>query len=310
MKRWINQRNILLTYMLICLTACSHKPPKAPMYQSAMVRQGQPRVAVVLGAGGARALAHLGVLKVLEDEGIPIDLIVGSSAGAMIGALYADCPNAERVKEKVIDLKKEDLLDPSLAGLVMAPIRHTGPVKGEALEKFLTARLEAKTFHALKIPLVLTATDIENHRLVILKRGALVPAIHASAALPPLFAPVKLNHQTLVDGGVMAPVPVDVARTFNPLFIIAVDISTAPVKEAVTGVLDVLDRAFQICFYELSHVQSKQADLLIRPNMNGYGTFDDQYNSQLYENGKATARAAMQDLKKALKAQGIMPQKR
>ncbi len=269
------------------------------------MREGRPRVALVLGAGGARALAHLGVLKVLEDEGIPIDLIVGSSAGALIGALYADCMDADTVKQKVIDLKKEDLLDPSLAGLVMAPIRHTGPIKGEALEKFLAARLEATTFGELKIPLVITATDIENHRLVILKRGPLVPAIHASAALPPLFAPVLLNHQRLVDGGVMAPVPVEVARTFNPLFVIAVDISTAPIKEPVSGIVDVLDRAFQICFYELSHLQSKQADLLIRPHMNGYGTFEDQYNRQLYENGKATARAAMQDLKRALKARGI-----
>ncbi len=81
-------------------------------------------------------------------------------------------------------------------------------------------------------------------------------------------------------------------------------------KAPVTGVLDVLDRAFQICFYELSHVQSTQADFFIRPNMNGYGTFDDQYNSQLYENGKATARAALQDLKKALKVRGIALQKR
>jgi len=262
-------------------------------------------VALVLGAGGSRAFAHLGALEVLEEEGVPIDLIVGSSAGSLIGALYADHPNAKAIKQRVIHLKKRDLLDPSLSALLLSPLRVTGPVQGNALQGFLLRELKAKNFEDLKIPLVAVATNVDNNHIVLLRGGPIAPAIHASSALPPVFSPVRLYNQTLVDGGIIAPVPVQVARLYHPKLLIAIDISTPPSQLPLYNTFDLIYRSLHISFYELSRMQASKADIFIHPNLSGYGTFEDEYNLQLYEKGKATMRAAMQEIKKALAHRGI-----
>lgn len=293
---------------MLVLAGCATKPPNIEIPLEEPIPQdpkGRIQVALVLGAGGSRALAHLGVIEVLEEEGIPIDLIVGSSAGSLVGALYADQPNACLIKEKIIKLKKSDLLDPSLSCLLKSPVSLTGPIQGNALENFLIKELQAKNFEDLKIPLVAVATNVDNNQSVALRSGPIAPAVHASSALPPVFSPVILYNQTLVDGGVIAPVPVQVARSFNPKLVIAVDISTPPSREPLSTAFHLLYRSLHITFYELSRMQSKGADIFIHPNMEGYGTFDDENNAQLYEKGRATARAAIQDIKKALLRRGI-----
>lgn len=262
-------------------------------------------VALVLGAGGSRGLAHLGVLEVLEREGIPIDLIVGSSAGSLIGALYADCPDAAKVKQKVIRLKKQDLLDLSIGAIFQALVRLTGPIQGNALEKFIVERLGADWFEELKIPLIAVATNVDNNHIVLLRSGPIAPAVHASSALPPFFSPVQLYNQILIDGGVIAPVPVQVAKLFNPKLIIAVDISTPPSRAKLCNALQLVYRSMHITFYELSGMQSTKADITIQPMLMGYGTFEDQYNIQLYEKGKEAAEAAIDAIKEQLQCRAI-----
>lgn len=263
------------------------------------------QVALVLGAGGSRGLAHLGVLEVLEREGVPIDLIVGSSAGSLIGALYADCPNSEKVKEKVICLKKKDLIDLSVGALFQALVRLTGPIQGHALEKFVVERVKADWFEELKIPLIAVATNVDNNHITLLRSGPIAPAVHASSALPPFFSPVCLYNQILIDGGVIAPVPVQVAKLFNPKMIIAVDISTPPSREKLSNALQLVMRSMHISFYELSRMQSTKADITIHPMLMGYGTFEDQYNIQLYEKGKEAAEEAIESIKEELNRRGI-----
>jgi NTE family protein len=262
-------------------------------------------VALVLGAGGSRGLAHLGVIEVLEKEGIPIDLIVGSSAGSLIGALYADCPNSEEVKQKVIRLKKKDLLDLSVGAIFQALIRLTGPIQGNALEKFVVERVQADWFEELKIPLIAVATNVDNNHITLLRSGPIAPAVHASSALPPFFSPVRLYNQILIDGGVIAPVPVQVAKLFKPKLIIAVDISTPPSRAKLSNALQLVMRSMHISFYELSRMQSTKADITIHPMLMGYGTFEDEYNIQLYEKGKEAAQDAIEVIKEELKRRGI-----
>lgn len=262
-------------------------------------------VALVLGAGGSRGFAHLGVLEVLEKEGIPIDLIVGSSAGSLVGALYCDTPNTARIKQKVINLKKEDLLDPSLSALIQASVRLTGPVQGNALEQFLVKELKAKNFEDLKIPLIAVATNVDNNHITLLRTGPVAPAVHASSALPPIFSPVSIYNQTLIDGGVIAPVPVQVARLFKPKIIIAVDISTPPSRAQLNNAFELLYRSLHISFYELSRMQSSRAEITIHPNLVGYGTFDDQYNQELYDKGREATQAVIAQIKKQLKRKNI-----
>lgn len=300
---------ILCCLVLATLQGCGRIIPRPAIDIPARAPNAKPirniEVALVLGAGGSRGLAHLGVLEVLEKEGIPIDLIVGSSAGSLIGALYCDTPDIALVKEKVINLKKEDLLDPSLSALILAPLRLTGPVQGNALEQFLVQKMRAKYFSELKIPLIAVATNVDNNHITMLKSGPIAPAVHASSALPPIFSPVSLYNQTLIDGGVIAPVPVQVARLFKPKIIIAVDISTPPSRAQLNNAFELVYRSLNISFYELSRMQSSRAEITILPNLFGYGTFDDQYNHQLYEKGKEAAQAMVEDIKKQLHRRGI-----
>lgn len=208
-KQFIKLFNILLLSILlsttVLLSACaSIQRPRIDIPRTAPPPpklKKKVEVALVLGAGGSRGLAHLGVIEVLEKEGIPIDLIVGSSAGSLFGVLYADNPDVAAVKEKVIHLKKKDLLDPSLTALIQATMRLTGPIQGNALEQFLVKELIAKNFEELVIPVVAVATNVDNNHITLLRSGPIAPAIHASSALPPLFSPVELYRQTLICGG-------------------------------------------------------------------------------------------------------------
>lgn len=302
---------LLLNSLAICLllqTGCATiQRPKIYIPKTAPTPRPIKNidVALVLGAGGSRGLAHLGVIEVLEREGVPINLIVGSSAGSLVGALYADCPNSAEVKQKVIRLKKKDLLDLSVGALFQALVRLTGPIQGHALEKFVVERLEADWFEELKIPMIAVATDVDNNHITLLRSGPIAPAVHASSALPPFFCPVRLYRKTLIDGGVIAPVPVQVAKLFSPKLIIAVDISTPPSRARLSNALELVYRSMHISFYELSRMQSTKADITIHPMLMGYGTFEDQYNIQLYEKGKEAAEDAIESIKEELKARGI-----
>lgn len=303
-------RLIILSIMacVLLLTGCTtvkrptqHIPKVAPTPRP----YKDIRVALVLGAGGSRGLAHLGVIEVLEKEGIPIDLIVGSSAGSLVGALYADMPNALAVKEKVIKLKKEDLLDPALMSFLLAPIRLTCPVQGNAVEQYLVKNLRARCFEDLKIPLIAVATNVDNNHITMLRSGPIAPAVHASVALPPIFAPVLLYNQTLIDGGVVAPVPVQVAKLFKPKLVIAVDISTAPSRATLGNAFALVYRSLDIAFYELSRMQSTRADITIQPDLTGYGTFHDTCNDHMYEKGKEAALEMLPKIKAELLNKGI-----
>jgi len=295
---------LLLVMVVLHLTGCSNiKPPNIDIPPMAPPPKMPKKVdvALVLGAGGSRALAHLGVLEVLEEEGIPIDLIVGCSAGSLMGALYADNPNAKQIKEKVINLKKDDLLDVSIKASMVAPVA----VQGNALEHFVVKNLAAKNFEQLKIPLVAVATNVVNNHMVLLRSGPIAPAVHASSALPPVFAPVTLYNETLVDGGVIAPVPVQVARLYKPRLLIAVDISSPPSKDPIANAFDLVYRSLSISFYELSRLQTTKADIFIHPDLKGFGTFDDKYNQEMYEIGRKAARASIPGIKRALARRGI-----
>lgn len=298
----------LLTYFILVhtslLVGCSAvKPPNIDIPSTApkYIMPKNTEVALALGAGGSRALAHVGVIEVFEEEGIPIDLIVGSSAGSLVGAMYADDPCASRLKEKLIRLKKEDLLDPSYKEV----FRMTGLMQGNALEQFLVDELSAECFEELKIPLVAVACNIENNHMVLLRTGPVAPAVHASSALPPVFTPVRLYNQTLVDGGVIAPVPVQVARLYKPKLLIAVDISTPPSKDPLSNAFDFLYRSLHISFYELSRLQTNKADIFIHPNLEGFGTFEDEYNEELYMIGKRAAQKVVPEIKRELRRRGI-----
>ncbi len=269
-------------------------PPPAPKLENL-------RVALVLSGGGARALAHAGVLEVLEKNHIPIDLIVGCSAGGLVGALYADDPRAHNLRAKIITLNKWDFLDLDWPSSLSMFWRAKGLVEGRALRVYLQKNLHAKDFSELKIPLAVVTTDLLTGNAFVLRSGPLVPALHASSALPMLFTPVRIYGRTLVDGGVVSPVPVEVAQSFHPKIVIAVDIGTPPDKGQVKNNYQIAMRSIHIPYYTLAHYQTREADIVIYPLVQRYSMFADHANENLYEAGKEAALKALPEIQKALK---------
>lgn len=290
----------------VWLSGCSQLPTPYPISVPKTPPPPKPlkdvRVALVLSGGGARALAHAGVLEVLEENHIPIDLIAGSSAGSLVGALYADEPQAQKLKSKIIKLNKWDFLDLDWSSSMTMFWQAKGLVEGEALRLYLQRHIHAKDFSELKIPLAVVTTDLLRGEAFVLSSGPLIPALHASSAIPMLFSPVRIYGRTLVDGGVVSPVPVEVAKKYAPKLIIAVDIGTPPDKGYVKNNYQIAMRSIHIPYSTLAHYQLKEADIVIKPVVQRYSLFADYANQEMYEAGKRAAKNALPQIEKALKA--------
>lgn len=302
-----NRRNSLILLFLIPFLALIYSCSTTPAADRFLPSKAPPpkpmgpiKVALVLSGGGSRGLAHAGVIEVLEKNHIPIDLIVGSSAGSFIGALYADDPHIVRLKNKIISLTKWDIIDLSMLSSLKMLWQLNGPVSGHSFRKFMDHNLTSKNFDTLKIPLVAVATDANTGETYPLESGPLIPALQASGALPLVFKPVKLYGRTLIDGGVSSPLPVEVAKQYHPALIIAVDIGTSPNYGPVNNSYQLGNRALHISYYHLTQWQAKQADIVIHPDIDQYSMFEDKCNQEMYEAGKRAAQKALPAIRQKL----------
>lgn len=264
-----------------------------------------PRVALVLGGGGSKGFAHIGVIEVIEKHNIPIDLIVGTSAGSAVGALYADSKDIAKVKQILFKANNKQLLDFSFFETLKMLSGLSTPVLGQAYEDFINDNLSAKEFHNLKIPLVVVSVDALTGSKYLIKDGKVAPAVRASSAIPPIIAPVKIYGRTLIDGGVLEPVPVATAKKYKPQIIIAVDINNLPPQEMPKNSIELTYRALWLSYYQLSRMQSALADIDIHPNLNGHGTFEDHRKDELYLLGKKAAEQAIPQILYKLRSLGI-----
>jgi NTE family protein len=252
------------------------------------------RVALVLGSGGVRGMAHVGVLEELIAAGIPIDLIVGCSAGSIVGALYADTLSVEKTKRAVAELRTHSILDISLLHC------RFGLSQSKLLYRVLDQHLKAEQFKQLKVPLVIVASDLHTGELVPLGGGDLVKAIQASCSIPFVFVPCKHLGRVLVDGGVINPVPVQVARDLGAQLIIAVDLAELLPQTLPTNLFGVATRSAEIAFLWQNDECTRQADIVIRPRTCDCGAFDDSKKWQIYEAGKNAAREQLPRIVQAL----------
>jgi NTE family protein len=302
MKSYISNK-LLVVFVCISLVSCSHTkslidtPDQPPIPEPLK----NINIALVLGGGGSKGIAHVGVLKILEENNIPIDLIVGCSAGSAIGALYADYLNADIVKNIVLPVNKWDVLDPSIGDSLRMFVDLKGPIQGYYYENFLIKNLISKNIETLKIPLVVVTTDLFANQLYLLRSGPIAPAVHASSAIPPFFSPVRLYGKLLVDGGVKSPVPVNVAKLYKPKIIIAVDIGAPPPEEPLQNMWDVTYRSIWIFYYELSKKQRVEADIIISPDLRGHGTFEDGKKEELYYAGIQAAEEKIPLIREKMK---------
>lgn len=239
-------------------------------------------------------MAHVGVLEELKLAGIQPDLIVGCSAGAIAGVLYADNPDIERMKTLLREKNLWDFLNISLGNLPF------GLSNGLKLKTLLTQELQAERFEELKIPFVAVATNLEYGDLVVFGTGNIVPAIRASAAFPGVFLPVKINGQHFVDGGVVELLPVETARRLGAEFVIAVDLSNALTDSLPGHVVGVLNRSLEISLLHQSRRSAEKADFTIKIPFKDVGTFEQDSNQRMYELGRKTAREAIVKLRETL----------
>lgn len=252
------------------------------------------RLALVLGGGGVRGMAHIGVLEVFEEENIPIDLIVGCSAGSIVGALYADNPNVDDITHVVWNIHTNSVLDIDLWNC------RYGLSQGRALKRTLHSHLSSNDFEKLKIPLVIVASDLHSGELVTIGTGKLDEAIRASCSIPFVFVPCEYRGRILVDGGVINPVPVKVAWDMGAQMVVAVDLCELLEKTFPTNLWEVATRSAEIAFMWQNEVCTRSADVVIRPKTCGIGTFCDNKKHQLYEAGKQAAREKVAEIKRIL----------
>jgi NTE family protein len=219
-------------------------------------------VAVVLGGGGCRGYGHIGVIRVLEANGLKPDLVVGSSVGSLVGALYASGMRAEELErhgERVNPNLLRDWIFPKL-----------GLFGGEGIARFVRERVKAPDIESLPLRFAAVATDLRSGEAVILERGDLGRAVQASSSAPGLLEPVTLAGRLLVDGNLAAPVPVAAARRLGARKVIAVDVTFPPLEADLADPFDALYQAFSILTRRLALEERSRADLVLEPRLQGH----------------------------------------
>jgi len=243
-----------------------------------------PKVALVLGGGAVRGFAHIGVIKVLEAQGVVPDMIVGTSAGSVVGALYAAGYSGFDLQKIAFKLEEDSVGD--------WIIPNRGFIKGEALQNFINKAGQNKPIEKLRKPFAAVATDLQSGEMVVFSRGNTGMAVRASSSVPGIFQPVTINGHDYVDGGLTSPVPVKVARSMGADIVIAVDISAKPKYGKIEGLTDILLQAFGIMGQSIRNQELPDADILIKPATGTFGSSDfTQKHLAILEGEKAAQEA-------------------
>jgi len=257
------------------------------------------KTALVLGGGAARGIAHIGVLKVLKRHKIPFDIVVGTSIGSLMGAIYALGLSLKNVEDIALKTTWRDLSDFVLS--------KTGFLEGRNLERIIEGLLEEKVFSDLKKELAIVATDIENGEEVIIRSGNLSRAVRASCSIPGIFIPVRINGRLLVDGGLRSTVPSETAKAMGADFIVAVDVGYCVRKGKISNIFQVLFQSIQIIGSELNKHETKPADIVIEVPL---GENIDQMAfdkaAEIIAVGEKAAEDAMPKLLDTMKKRGII----
>jgi NTE family protein len=268
------------------LAACSTQPPApAPVAVA-------PRIALALGGGAARGFAHIGVIKALEAQGIAPDIVVGTSAGSVVGSLYAGGHNG-------FDLQKVALqLDEAQVGDWALPDR--GVFKGEALQNFINRAVGNRPLEKLDRLFAVVATDLHSGEAVVFRTGNTGMAVRASSSVPGIFQPVSINGREYVDGGLVSPIPVRIARSLGADLVIAVDISARPQNGKTQNTVGVLLQTFSIMGQTLGRLELAEADVVIRPQLGDVAATDFQGRHLAVLEGEKAAALALPEIKRRL----------
>ena len=285
-------RAAIALFAALFLAACAGQQERAPAPRPA------PKIALVLGGGAARGFAHIGVIKVLEAQGIVPSIVVGTSAGAVVGALYAAGDDGFALQKLALGMDEGQFSDWSW------PDR--GVLRGEALQNFVNRAVGGRPLEKLNKLMAVVATDLQSGEPVVFRTGNTGMAVRASSSVPGLFQPVAINGREYVDGGLVSPVPVGVARRLGADFVIAVDISARPQYGKTQSTPDVLLQTFTIMSRVIARNELADADVVIRPNMSGLSATDFQDRNLAVLEGEKAAAAALPEIKAKLAAYSMV----
>jgi NTE family protein len=260
-------------------------PPPAPR---------PPRIGLALGGGAARGFAHIGVIQVLEENGLRPDLVVGTSAGSLVAALYASGSTPAELASLADAMDESAITDWSFPG--------RGLIRGEALARFVREHTGGKSIEQMKLPLGIVATDLDSGQPILFQRGDPGVAVRASSAVPAVFQPVKIGTREYVDGGLVAPVPVRFARQMGAELVIAVDISAVPDGNATGDVMRMLLQTFSIMGRSINQYELRDADVVLRPRLAGVSSADFTARKRSILAGREVASAMLTELRSRIAA--------
>jgi len=261
------------------------------------------KIGLALGGGAARGMAHIGVLEVLEKEGIPIDMIAGTSAGAAIGALYAQGKSARQIKELATEIGWVQFFS-----LVDFALPKSGFIEGTKIKKLLQSIIGDIDFSDLSIPMACVATDIESGEEVVINQGPVLEGVRASISVPVIFTAVKREDRYLVDGGLVNPVPVSTVREMGADFVIAVNV-VPPMgaksrrkskKPKQPGMFHVMLQSIYIASYAMVKTDLEEADIVIEPQLPNIGYGDFHRTRECIAQGELAALTSIAEIKKRL----------
>ncbi|MEK0428013.1 MAG: hypothetical protein RL001_540 [Pseudomonadota bacterium] len=256
------------------------------------------RIALALGGGAARGFAHIGVIKVLEANGIYPEIVAGTSAGSLVGALYAAGNNGSALQKLAMEMDEAAISDWSVPFFS----NSSGVLKGEGLQQFVNRAVHQQPIEKLKLQFGAVATDLKSGQPILFRRGNTGAAVRASSAVPGVFHPVRINHVDYVDGGLVSPVPVSFARKMGADFVIAVNISAQPDAQPASSTFEVLLQTFAIMGQSLNQYELKQADVVIRPELATMKGNDFNGRGTAIIAGEKAALAVLNEIRQKLKA--------
>ena len=241
----------------------------------------QPKIGLALGGGAAKGFAHVGVIKVLEASGFTPAVVSGTSAGSVVGALYASGLNGFALQEQSFALDEDRIKDLTLFGV-------GGVIKGDKLQAYVNELVKNRPLEQMAKPFAAVAADLDSGERIIFNRGNTGQAVRASCSIPGVFQPAVIAGKRYVDGGLVSPVPVDAARQLGADIVIAVDISSKAKDGKAAGILSNLNQTITIMGQKLGEQEMTRADVIIRPRVEQIGAGDwDQKHVALLEGEKA-----------------------
>ncbi len=295
-------RRAWLAAAVLGLAACQTSPvaPPAPPVETPAPTAAPrppprpPRIGLALGGGAARGFAHIGVIQVLEEAGIRPALVVGTSAGSLVAALYASGKSGAELARLADAMDESAITDWSFPG--------RGLIRGEALARFVREHTGGRAIEQMRLPLGIVATDLDNGQAILFQVGDPGVAVRASSAVPAVFQPVRIGSREYVDGGLVSPVPVRFARQMGAELVIAVDITDPPDGGTTGDVMRILLQTFSIMGRSINEFELRDADVVVRPRLAGVTSADFAARKRSIVAGREAALAMLPELKSRIAA--------